>query len=419
MYSNEGGRHYYFASKLLDRGYEPVIFCSNSFHNRKESIDIDGKYKISYEKSFPFVFIKTRSAIGNGINRILNMSDFYMNILRTFSSVEQKLGKPDIIYASSVHPLSLVAGIKIAKKLNIPCVCEIRDLWPEAIFSFTNRIHPESIFGKALVGGEHWIYKKADALIFTKEGDIDYLKEHEWLDYQGGDISKEKCFYINNGVDIPKFEENSEKFLIDDTQLDDDKFKVVYTGAIRPVNDVKKLVEAARILIKKDQDVNLFIYGQGNEKEKLEKQVKELKLDNIYFKGNIGKNYIPNILRKSDLNILNYSQTEYNWSRGNSSNKLFEYLAAGRPVLSTAKMGYSIIDKYDCGREIYDASAIEIAEAILYFKNLDKKSYGKFCNNAIVAAKDYDYDGLTSKLEDVFYYSNKTKYYSKETSTND
>ena len=57
-----------------------------------------------------------------------------------------KQDKPDIIIASSVHPLTMVAGIKIARKLKIPCICEIRDLWPEAIFSFGKL--KEKIFGK-------------------------------------------------------------------------------------------------------------------------------------------------------------------------------------------------------------------------------------------------------------------------------
>ena len=45
-------------------------------------------------------------------------------------------GKPDIILASSVHPFTLVAGIKIAKKFGVPCICEVRDLWPESIVAY-------------------------------------------------------------------------------------------------------------------------------------------------------------------------------------------------------------------------------------------------------------------------------------------
>jgi len=65
-------------------------------------------------------------------------------------------GKPGLILASSVHPLTLVAGLKIAQRFRIPCICEIRDLWPEAIFAF-NKVEEKSILGKILTAGEHWI----------------------------------------------------------------------------------------------------------------------------------------------------------------------------------------------------------------------------------------------------------------------
>ncbi len=81
------------------------------------------------------------------------------------------------------------------------------------------------------------------------------------------------------------------------------------------------------------------------------RRVENENLDNVKMKGFVNKKYIPYILSKSSVNILNYSQTQYNWSRGNSSNKLFEYMASGKPMISTVKMGYSIIEKYKCGIE--------------------------------------------------------------------
>ncbi|MDO7204761.1 hypothetical protein Q5M85_12030 [Paraclostridium bifermentans] len=48
----------------------------------------------------------------------------------------------------------MLAGIQVAKKLKVPCICEIRDLWPEAIFAF-NKSKENSILGKALIAGEH------------------------------------------------------------------------------------------------------------------------------------------------------------------------------------------------------------------------------------------------------------------------
>ncbi len=143
----------------------------------------------------------------------------------------------------------MVAGLKIAKKLKIPCVCEVRDLWPEAIFSF-NKLKENSLLGKILIAGEHWIYKNADSLIFTKEGDTDYIKERKWNLEQGGDIDLKKCHYINNGVDLANFYNSMTEHKIEDEDLDNSKFNVVYAGAIRPVNDVEKVIGSGHTIKK-------------------------------------------------------------------------------------------------------------------------------------------------------------------------
>ncbi len=397
MYFNEGGRHYWFAENLIKQGYEPTIFCANTRHNTGDYIDVgDEKYAIDIKSNIPFIFVKTTKSIGNGIDRIKNMVLFYKNLFPTVKKYAKKYGKPDVILASSVHPLTMVAGIKIAKKLGVPCICEIRDLWPEAIFAF-NKAKEKSLLGRVLIAGEHWIYKKADALIFTKEGDTDYIKEKKWDTSQGGDIDLSKTYYINNGVDIEAFNKSIANVTFKDEDLDQPNFNVIYVGAIRPVNNVGNILDAAKIL-REHKDIQFLIYGDGNQREELEKRVTEEKIDNVKMKGLVHKKVIPYILKKSSLNILNYSQTQYNWSRGNSSNKLFEYMASGKPVISTVKMGYSILEKYSCGLELENASAQELADGILKVKNMSEEEYKKMGDNAKNGADDFDFKVLTNKL---------------------
>lgn len=399
MFINEGGRHYSFAEKLANRGYNPIIICASTFHNNDRKIEINGLYKSNFTKKVPFIFIKTKQGNGNGLERILNMYSFYRNLLKAYKDIMIEIGKPDIILASSVHPLTLLAGIKISKTCSIPCISEIRDLWPEAIFSF-KKIRENSFIGKFLVAGEHYIYKQSDALIFTKEGDIDYLKEHEWLDNQGGDIEKTKCFYINNGVDINKFDDlKKEKPII---SLPKGSFNVLYIGSIRPVNNVDSILEVAKTI---RAGINFYIIGQGIEKKKLEEKVKIEKIDNVHFLGSIKKGEVPAMLVQSNLNLLNYSSETYNWSRGNSSNKLFEYMAAGKPVLSTVQMGYSPIKKYNCGVELKDSTIKTYKDAIQKIYDLSTEEYEELSNNSRIAAGDFDFEILTDKLVEVINYS--------------
>jgi glycosyltransferase involved in cell wall biosynthesis len=400
MYFNKGGRHYWFAENLIKKGYEPTIFCSNIRHNTFDVIDVGSRlYSTEVEENIPFVFVKTPHYKGNGKSRIINMVSFYKNLFPVAKEYSMKYGKPDIILASSVHPLTLVAGIKIAKKFNVPCICEVRDLWPESIFAF-DKAKEKSIIGKILITGEHWIYKNADALIFTKEGDTDYIKEKKWDTMQGGNINLDKAYYINNGVDIEAFNNSIYTNVIDDIDLETEKFNVVYVGAIRPVNNVGNILDAAKLL-KDNKDIQFLIYGDGNQKEMLEKRIADEGLTNVKMKGFVNKQYIPYILSKSSVNILNYSNTQYNWSRGNSSNKLFEYMASGKPIISTVKMGYSIIEKYNCGLELEDSTPQDLVEAILKIKSMSKQEYQKIGDNAKKGALDFDFNVLADKLIDV------------------
>lgn len=397
MFFDEGGRHYSFAKYLLKERYNPVIFCSSEGHNNSYGVEIEkGVYRTKQKNDIKFVFIKTSKYEGNGISRIRNMFSFYWNIKKAAKQYARSNGSPDIILASSVHPLTLIAGIKAAKKFGVKCICEIRDLWPEAIFAF-NRVKEKSIFGRSLEYGEHKIYKKADALIFTKEGDINYLLEKKWDNGQGGDIDLSKVHYINNGVDVSTFNRLVSEKEYHDVDLETDKFTVIYVGAIRPVNNVGSIIEAAKLLLK-DKDIQFLIFGGGNQEDEIRYRVSSEGIDNVKMKGFVNKQYIPNILSKSSVAILNYSGTLYNWSRGNSSNKLFEYMAAGKPIISTVKMGYSIIDKYKCGVELERDTPEELARAILVIKNMGEAEYQQMSENAKRGAEEFDYPVLTDKL---------------------
>ena len=401
MFFDKAGRHYWFAKELKKRGYDVTVFCANTLLNSDETIDTEGnKYTVKTTEDIPFVFVKTIPSQGNGIARVRNWYLFYKNLFPATKAYSNKYGKPDVILASSVHPLTLVAGIRIAKKLKVPCICEVRDLWPEAIFQFGSTSE-KSLLGKMLIVGEHWIYRRANALIFTKEGDTDYLKERKWTTAQGGDIDLAKCHYINNGVDVADYEQRIKTHQLDDPDLlDESKFNVTYAGTIRPVNNVGNLLDTAAIMKTKAgyEDVQFLIYGSGVQLEELKKRVENEHLDNVKLKGQVERKYIPFILSRSEVNMLNYAQNQYNWTRGNSSNKLFEYMASGKPIISTVHMGYSIIKRYNCGTELAEDTPEALAEEIMHYHDMSKEERKTIGRNASEGAKDFDFGALTEKL---------------------
>lgn len=401
MYRDKAGRHYWFASQLAKLGYDVTVFCACTFLNGEYAVELKKKkYAVKRLETVPYVFVKTVPSEGNGLDRVLNMGFFYTNLLPVARIYAEKYGKPDIIIASSVHPLTMVAGIQIARKMKVPCICEIRDLWPEAIFQF-GKARERSLLGHILTKGEHWIYKNADALIFTKEGDTDYLKEKRWTTAQGGDVDLRKCHYINNGVDIAACEERSKTMKLEDSDLmDESKFNVTYVGSIRPVNNVGNLLDAAAILKERGdyEDIQFLIYGDGIQLSELQERVKNEGLQNVKIKGYVNRQYVPYILSRSSINMLNYAQSQYNWSRGNSSNKLFEYMVSGKPIISTVHMGYSIIKRYNCGIELDSDTPEALVREIIRIHDLSSMEREQIGRNAREGAEDFDFSVLTEKL---------------------
>jgi glycosyltransferase involved in cell wall biosynthesis len=394
---NGFSRPYDFACKLINRNYRTSIFAASYLHLSDVNLINDkSKYLLNDESGIPLVFVKTPSSAKGTFARVINMGTYYFGLFNVANRYKRENGKPDVIIASSPHPLAMIAGIRIAKKLRIPCICEVRDLWPDAIFAF-GKVKEVSLLGKLLIAGEHWIYRNANAIVFLKEGDTDYLKEKGWDKDSGGDIDLRKCHYINNGVDIERFEKGINEHILNDIDLQNGKFHVIYTGTIRPVNNVGNILDCAALL-KDYAGIQFLIYGEGNELKTLKQRVNDEGLTNVKMKGYVDKKYIPYILSQSSVNILNYSDSKYNWSRGNSSNKLFEYMASGKPIISTVKMGYCILEKYQCGISLEESTPEELVKTVLKVYNMPKEKYEEMAGNARNGAKDYDYTSLSDKL---------------------
>lgn len=396
MFFDQAGRHYWFAENLIKEGYKPTIFCASTNHFSDNHIDTKGsRYSLDSVNNIPFVFVNTPEYKGNGKKRVLNMISFYRGLFKTAKEFAELTGRPDVILASSVHPLTLVAGIKIAKKFDIPCICEVRDLWPESIVAYGS-LKRNSLIAKLLYQGEKWIYKKANSVIMTWEGGSQYIRNQGWDEQV--DLSKVK--HISNGVIIDSFDRNSKENQVDDDDLNNKNYKnLVYAGSIRKVNNLGLLLDAAKLVQEKNQQIRFLIYGSGDEKEMLENRCKEENINNVVFKGRVEKKMIPSILKRSYANILHNLSTSLD-KYGQSQNKFFEYLAAGRCVIQTYTTGYSVLEKYKCGLSVVKQKPEEIAEVILEVCK-DNEKAEQMGANARKASYEFDFTKLTIKLTEI------------------
>ena len=236
-------------------------------------------------------------------------------------------GKYDIILASTPPVTSPVIGWIISKIKRCRFVIEVRDLQPESSEDFGNL--NQSLFTKVIRSIIHTLYRKADRLVPVTDGIANYL-------FKIG-ISPDKVATIKSGV-------SSEFIQADTNGIRDkfgweEKFLVLYSGTLGWVRPLETVIEAARHLA--DQpDIHFVFLGDGQKREALENMVRDYGLKNVSFIGLQPLDTIPYFLKSSD--VLVESLKEVKVARMAFPSKMFEYMAAGRPIIFGSLQGEAI-----------------------------------------------------------------------------
>lgn len=385
-------RTYKLACYLQEFGYDVRIIASSYVHNR--NIELINNHKGVQEKDYDgvkFIHVKTTSYKRNGLKRIYSLFQFGWKVFLG----REKWEKPDVIIHTSNIPFDIFV-LWCAKKMRALYVTEVVDLWPESFVAF-GLLKASNPIMKVFYSLEYYFYKQADRIVFSMEGGKDYIREKKWNIENGGKIDLNKVYYLNNGVDIKDFEYNLKYYCWDDEDLKrNDVKKVIYLGSIRLVNNLMALIDAAACL-KDDSNILFLIYGDGEERERLEKYCIDNRIYNVKFKQRwIDPKYVPYVLHQSTINIVNYKVNSVE-RFGGSQNKLFQALASGRPICSNVGMGYSIIKYYNVGVDECFNSSVEYSLAIKKLVSLDEKEYNAMCERAIMAAQDFDLNKLAEK----------------------
>lgn len=377
-----------FAQYLEQNGYNPIIISSSFLHNKNiDLIKDESSYLKAIYDNLKFIHIKSKNYVGQ-FWRFYSLFQFHYKL----HFLSKKFIKPDYILHVCLPPFGMLTYFT-SKRMKSKYFAEVLDLWPEAFISH-GLISKKNIFVKLLYACEKWVYTKADKVIFSMEGGVDYLKYKGWLNKS---IDNKKIHYINNGVDLNDFKFNSKNFQLKDNDLDSNKFNITYIGSIRKANDLSKLVEAAEHLINY-RNIQFLIFGDGDERENLINICSEKKLKNIIFKNKwLDPKYIPFILSKSDLNVLNYSPN-YIWKYGGSQSKFFQYIASGKPIISNINMGYCLISKYNIGISKNFITPKEYSNSILKLYNLSDSEKIEIKKKSELLAKNFDYQNLTNKI---------------------
>jgi glycosyltransferase involved in cell wall biosynthesis len=125
-------------------------------------------------------------------------------------------------------------------------------------------------------------------------------------------------------------------------------------------------------------------------------------MKNVLFKDKwVEPKYVPYIVSQADVHVLNYMPGGFG-HYGGSQSKSFQYMASGKPICCNIRMAYCPITKFNIGIANEFQSAKEYADAILSLVDMPKAEYDAMCLRAKEAAKQYDYEYLTSKMIEIF-----------------
>ncbi|MDY6930443.1 MAG: glycosyltransferase family 4 protein [Halobacteriota archaeon] len=147
-------------------------------------------------------------------------------------------------------------------------------------------------------------------------------------------IPEENIFVTPIGIEPKPYKDtyNKDTTLLKKLGIDGKKI-ILYAGWISALHGVIDLVKAIEIINIKNKDLILLIVGFGPLEPLIKDYVKRKQIKNVFFVGKVPHEEINRYLSIADVLVIPHvrcMQTELN-----PTTKLFEYLASGKPIVSS------------------------------------------------------------------------------------
>ena len=387
-----GGRHYYFAKSLAQLGYEVYLVGAAFTHLLREPPVLENNFKVEpIADNFNFVWVKMPTyAEAHSKKRIANWFSFAWKITK----LKNILPKPDVILYSSPSLVGYLGAEKLARDLSVPLAFEVRDIWPLTLCELGgySENHP---FIRLLQWIEDRAYKNSDFVLSNLKNSYEHM--------QSRGMNPEKFAWVPNG--FLKEEVESAQPLEQSTldQLPKDKFIVGYAGTLGIANALDSFIRAANEL-RVYSEIAFVLVGNGKLKQRLQQQVEELGLTNVYFVDAIPKRQVQSLLKVFNVCYIGLTRDPL-FRFGVSPNKLFDYLYAGKPILYAIDSGrYTPVTDSQSGIQIEPENVEHIVDGVLKLYNMSPEERAVMGSNGHQeAVQSYEYGSLTKKLASILF----------------
>lgn len=349
--STTGTRSYEMSRKLIERGHRVTMISG--------ATDVSD---MSADLSEPVAELDV-----DGI-RVLRIAEPYANQMnfvqrvRAFGRFARRATKlvgtldADLVFATST-PLTVgIPGMKGARKLGVPFVFEVRDLWPEIPIAMGIVRNPLLI----------WYARRLERKIYQAAAHVVALSPGMKQGICATGYPASQVTMIPNGADLDLFRPTTEP--LDDPRFGDPgDFRLVFTGAHGLANGLDAVLDAVAELKRRGVGGIRFVFiGRGGEKERLMRRSRDEGLDElIIWHDPIPKTDLADVLPHMDVGLM-ILQNLPAFYFGTSPNKFFDYIASGLPVLNNYPGWLAeMIDEHGCGRAVEPGDAAAFADAVL------------------------------------------------------
>lgn len=326
---------------LLEAAGHHVVWWSSSFdHTAKaQRCHRDTTLKLN-----PRFEIKLLHAAGYTRNVSLRRIRHHHRIARKFTAAAVQEEPPEVILCSFPTIELSKAASDFGLTSDIPVVLDVRDLWPDALVEvLPNVVRP---LAKILLGGMFREARKAlgrsHAVIGVSQG---YL---EWGLRVAGRERREFDRVFPLGYQ--RVSASDEEMRAAETKLravgvDPSKTICWFVGVFGRTYDLATVIDAARELPVHVQARTQFVLcGDGDYRERW--MARSSGLDCVVFPGWIGTSELAYLMKVASIGIAAYAPG----APQGLPNKLFEYMSAGLPVLSSLRgEAEALLRQYGCG----------------------------------------------------------------------
>ncbi len=386
-----GTRSYEFARYLVGQGHQVTMVTSGLANDefpvcRREpccAYEIDGIRVMAVAAGY------NDPNLGTSLRGWQRMLQFY-RFAQAAAQVGKGLGAFDVVFATHT-PLPVgLAGLAVSRYLGIPFVFEVRDLWPDALVNVGALTNPAIVWWLRRMARR--IYRGADHVVALSPGMKDGIVR--------AGIAPEKVTVIPNACDLDLFRPDLDGSAARQRLGLGGRFAALYFGAMGLANGLEYVIDAARVLAeRKNDDIVLVLQGGGGRREELERRARGYGLTNVVFGPLVSHEEVAQVVAGCEVCLTIFrAAKEHTWS----PNKMFDALAAGRPVLlNVGGWLKETIDRGQCGWYVDPARPEALAEALVALSQQPPLCRQMGANARALAEREFDRRRLAKRLEEV------------------